>query len=274
MSEKIRWLSIAICVLCTPILIFSGFAEASLEMPTLHEGDYWNYDMSGEYGTWSFQGTSHDEIVKETTITVEGESYDVWEGKMNMEYTSELFTTSYGITWYGRHSDYALVKSREYTNTTYQGGTSSSFRETIYHPIQQDIDYPIDVGDTWEIHRNNTVTDDTGTYLVPEDTYYECTGKEDVTTDAGTFLCYIIKSWVNRSDTGNYTLSYYSNDIGVSLAKLIMYTNSIPTRTVMLTSYEYTGKNRDGGTPGFEMVVLMGALATVWLVLRERKYKR
>jgi len=272
MRGKLRWISIGIFVICTSILIFSGFAEAALEKPTMHEGDYGNYNMTGGQGTGSYQRTMHSEIVGETTIMIEGASYDVWESEMRMEYTGENFTTIYEGTWYMRESDLATVKSIEYTNSTSLGGTSSSFSETIYQPIQPDTEYPLDVGDTWEIHRTNTVTDTTGTHTVPDDAYYECTGKEDVTTDAGTFSCYVVKRWGNISDTGNYTISYYSNEVGGFFVQMIMYTNTAPTTTIMLTSYEYTDKNGDGDVPGFEMVSLVGAIALAVIILRKRKY--
>jgi len=222
MKNKMKWIGIGIFAICASILVSSTFAEAALEEPAIHEGDYWNHDVAGGYGEWTYQGTSHDEVVGETTITIEGESYYVWESTMHMEYAGEDFTTLYEGTWYVRESDYAAVKSIAYTNTTYPGGTSSSFSETIYQPIQPDMEYPTDVGDTWEIHRNNTVTDDTGIHIVPEDIYYECTGTEDVTTDVGTFSCYMIKSRNNSTDTSNYTVSYYSNEVGGSFVKMVI----------------------------------------------------
>ncbi len=276
MYKNIGW---AICVVCASVLIFSGFAEAALEKPTVSEGDYWNYELSGEYGTWSYQGTAHDEIRGETTITVNGERYEVWEGEMTWEYSSENFTTMYEGKWYIQKSDYATVKSTEYTNTTYFGEwatyfgeSSSSYSETIHNPIQPDMDFPINVGDTWEIHRENQVTDETGTHTVQEDAYYECTGEEDVTTDAGTFSCYVIKRWDNVSDTGNYTVSYYSNEVGGAFVKMVMYTNGMSTMTLTLTSYKYERKE-DNGIPGFELIYIAVAVLSVLIFIRKRKNK-
>ncbi len=270
MYKNIGW---AICVLSVSVLIFSGFADAALEELTISEGDYWNYELSAEYGTWSYQGTAHDEIIGETTITVNEESYEVWEGEMTMEYSGENFTTSYEGKWYARKSDYATVKSIAYTNTTYFGESSSSYSETIHKPVQPDMDFPINVGDMWEIHRENQVIDETGTHTVQEDVYYECTGEEDVTTDAGTFSCYVIKRLDNVSDTGNYTLSYYSNEVGGAFAKMVIYTNGISTTTLTLTSYKYKGKEEDEGIPGFELMYIAVAVLSVLIIMHKRKNK-
>lgn len=272
MNKKIKWLSIAICVLCTSMLIFSGFADAALEMPTIHEGDYWNYELSGGYGTWSYQGTAHNEMIGDTTITVNGESYEVWEGEMTMEYSGENYTTIYEGKWYIRKSDFATVKSTAYMNSTYFGESSSSYSETIHKPVQPDMDFPINVGDTWEIHRENQVTDETGTHTAQEDTYYECIEKEDVATDAGTFSCYVIKQGNTVNEQNNYTISYYSNEVGGAFVKMVTYTNAVLTMTFTLTSYEYQGKNGDDGIPGFEMVLFIGAIGLTLILLRKRKF--
>ena len=78
MNRRHKWLSVALCILCALMLMLPEVVDAALEKPTINEGDYWNYEMSGEYGTWSFEGTVHDKITGETTIIVDGQSYEVW----------------------------------------------------------------------------------------------------------------------------------------------------------------------------------------------------
>jgi hypothetical protein len=240
-------------------------------MPTIHEGNYWNYEMSGEYGTWSFEGTVHDKITGETTIIVDGQSYEVWVSEITTEWSGENLTMLSEGKWYVQKSDYANVKSAEYINSTYPGGSSSSYIETTYKPVQPDMEFPIGVEDVWDVHKENQVTDETGTHTVKEDTYYECTGKDDVTTDAGTFSCYVIKRWNNVSDTGNYTISYYSNEVGGAFVKMDMYTDNIPTMTITLTSYKYKGKDEDNGIPGFELTYVVIAVFSALILIGKRK---
>ena len=267
---------LGVVVGCMLSCVFMPMVGASLEKPSFVKGDYWEYKITEE-PTGSIQGTARFEITGEKTITVDGKSYEVWEATGNMEWSSDNVSMTTDDITYLRKSDGALIKSIEDVETITPGGPYSFHSETVYKTIQPDFEYPINVGDIWERHKQIEVTDDTGTHTDWEDAHYECTGTKELTIDAGTFSCYIIKIKDEDSDENNYVLQYHSNKVGGNFVKMEIYENGVIVGAMTLTSYNYEGERGNGenggngGIPGFELTFLIIAIASIIFLKRRNK---
>ena len=106
-----------------------------------------------------------------------------------------------------------------------------------------------------------------------EDKYYECTGTTEVTIEAGSFSCYIIRMNEDDPQGDTYTVDYYSDEVEHTV-KRVQYEDGDQTMTMTLISYNYTeGKteNGNGETPGFGGVLLIVALMSLLMVVRKRR---
>ena len=117
------------------------------------------------------------------------------------------------------------------------------------------------------------MTDEDGTTSDFYDSYYECTGTTELTTDAGYFSCYILRAVDDEPNGDTYSIEYRSAELG-NFAKRVLYEDGEQTLTMILTDYNYRGGENDdenGGTPGFEFILLVIAIIGIALTGRKKK---
>jgi hypothetical protein len=206
-------------------------------------------------------GQSHEVFVIDITGEVEG------------DITNVLNTYDISSTRWLRKSDFAEVKNEaEISGSGSLFGLSFSmyfFTETTFDPPLDRFDFPITVGEKW------VSASDTSTYFIQDisvpivdDIYeentttsavisfYEALHVEDVTVPAGTFETFVIWSLSgvsNGSDIdeatgyewGDYTLEYYSSDLGFPVK--IEYYNSNREMQWSLELQSYRKRTDIGG---------------------------
>jgi len=258
------------------IVLVPGYAFAQLEKPTYHVGDYWDYKISASMPSADtpllFTGTAHLEIMEKTKLTVDINNYDVWKIISRFELNSDSYnmTLTEYTTSYWRISDGATVKAITDEEISSIFGSEVSHTETTHRVIQPDLAFPVDVGDSWERHEQNKVEDEKGADIEMIDTYYECVDATDVTTEAGSYPCYVIKSMEDVTVSGTYDMRYHSNNVG-NIVKTISYEDGMQTMIMTLESYSYSGVKEDGGTPGFEFIPLILSVIGILFITRKKR---
>lgn len=261
------------------MILLPGFSFAQLEKPVYHLGDYWEYRVSGDMHSGIFtaniQGTGKIEIIDKTTLTVDGNTYEVWKATLTIEAQSDSYNLSLMqySTMYRRTSDLAAIKEFNDNEVTSTLGSETSHEEIIYTMPQPFLDYPINVGDSWEKHIETEVTDEDGTTTDISDSYYECTGTTELTTDTGFFSCYILRAVEDEPNGDTYAIEYRSDEVG-NFAKRVLYEDGEQTLTMILTDYNYQGEEEDGGNggiPGFEFIpLILAIIGILFITLRKR----
>jgi len=260
------------------LVLVPGYSFAQLEEPVYHVGDYWTYKVTGDMSSGlipiSLQGIGMVKVEDQTTLTIEGSIYDVWKVTQNIAVTSDTFNLSMVMysTLYPKVSDLARVKEFNDNEITSTVMTESSHEEITYLNPQAGLDYPVNVGDSWERHVEKEITDDTGTRTETEDIYYECTGTTEVNTEAGSFTCYIIRRVKDDPQGDTYDIEYRSQTAGYTV-KALSYEEGNQTLAMTLTAYNYLGDDGDngGGTPGFEMVLVVIALISMVIFIKKKR---
>jgi len=256
-------------ILCI-IMFFSGLSSAELKQPTYHKGDYWEYKIISGTDLMPYEGTLRYEIKNETTITANGESYDVWEifSSSTRRPTDANYYYNMTVISYHRKSDDAVVKQIWKYDYFSPYGVGTYQVERTYKNIQPDLEFPVNVGNAWERHSQFEYRIiDTGENDTAESyRYYECIGTSKEKTDVGKFLCYVIKTWSNSSS--DYSLAYYSNKVG-NIVKSVTYSNNTVVESMTLTAYKYGINN--GGLPSFEIYAIIIAVIITFIASRKMK---
>jgi hypothetical protein len=210
--------------------------------------------------------------MEKTKITVDINNYDVWKIISRFDLSSDSYnmTLTEYTTSYWRVSDGATVKAITDEEVSSIFGNEVSHTETTHRVIKPDFAFPVDVGDSWERHEQNKVEDEMGADIEMIDTYYECVDTTDITTEAGSYPCYVIKSMENITVSDTYDMRYQSNKVG-NIVKTISYEDSMQTMVMTLESYSYSGAKQDGSTPGFESTLLVVALISLVIIVRKKK---
>jgi len=137
-------------------LCLSPVSSATFLKPQVEVGDYWNYE--GNY--YGIPVTSTTSITGQTNITVDNETYDVLVGFTTIDGEIEgTASLHFNFTTYVRISDYAVVKTVEHYNFSDINQTTVLNYESIYSPPQDIMQYPIEVGETWQSQYNVTKID-------------------------------------------------------------------------------------------------------------------
>jgi hypothetical protein len=224
--------SLFMCSLILPLLgiICAGQTTSGTDIPTWYQGDQWTYTidpLSFTSPNGSFSGTVHN--FRETVVGMTGDAYEV-------SITGQI---SGDITVSGLQG----TLSGEITGTTYQRVSDLAQETMILHsegtifylifqfPYQMDLvmnstpplevfDFPVNVGEQWQISCLSTTTgffNITGVYEQSlnasqwVDETIQCDSQEQVSVPAGTFNCCKITRpsttvWYS-SDTGNIVKS-------------------------------------------------------------------
>jgi len=267
-----------IIVTLTLFMLFGGLclspvSSATFLKPQVEVGDYWNYE--GNY--YGIPITSNTSITGRTNITVDNETYGVL-----VEFTTidgeieEIASLHFNFTTYVRVSDYAIVKTVEHYNYSTANQTALLHYESIYSPPQDIMQYPIEVGETWQNQYNVTKTD-LGTTNISKSfkTEYVKCERADTESVAGKEInCYVVKTTESEENQSSYTLMWISSSVGLETVKTETYQNGQILISLMLSSYNIAHpvepENGGGGTPGFELVLAIIAMALVLFWKRKR----
>lgn len=255
-------------------LCLSPVSSAIFLKPQVEVGDYWNYE--GNY--YGIPVTSTTSITGQTNITVDSETYDVLVGFTTIDGEIEgTASLHFNFTTYVRISDYAVVKTVEHYNFSDINQTTVLNYESIYSPPQDIMQYPIEVGETWQSQYNVTKID-LGTMNISESfktKYVECErfGVESATGKVE-FYCYVLKTTESEEDQGIYTRMWISPSVGREPVKTETYQNDQLIVSLQLLSYSIAQpvepENGREGTPGFELVLAICAIALVLFWKRKR----
>ena len=148
------------------------------------------------------------------------------------------------------------------------------------------IMYPISIGKSWKMQTNITlqiINISNGKIEYEDIEYknweYECIGKENVKTKAGTYECYLLQyKTYDEFDKETITyMGYFSEKVGMGPVKTEIIIQNLDTKeeiyrhTVELTSFKYSGNMESNGesTPGFEVFLLMVGIG-ILLVWKKR----
>lgn len=251
---------IIICIIVvSTFIIFPKSVSANIEKPTLSIGDYWDYEMKWYYEEDTITGNGRLEVKEEKTITVNDIDYNAYMDTASFTLTSTSYSGELilDFIYYYRTSDFAVIKETMDSN---QLGHS----ERTYNPPTS-LDWPLIVGESWQCETELTEIEG-GISTTEEITeYYECLLETYVTTSAGIFNCYIVKKWDSKNSIDNYTLTYYSSEIG-NYVKREIYTDGVLNMVLTLLSYKYSlfstsdsDSDEKGFTSGFEIIFVIFA---------------
>ena len=191
-------------------------APQSTTGPKISVGDRYEYRLKANMDGTDIPedavvtGSMTHEVTGEETISVQGESFEVYtirtSGTMEMSSSEYSMTNTMTGTIWMLKSDLTIVKekmayqSTETSGSPFGGGQYSSEEVITYSPPKNHYDFPLKVTESWEIFTTKTIesteTDNGETY---SDTYtedvttrYECLRTDKVTVPAGTFDTFLV----------------------------------------------------------------------------------
>jgi len=199
-------------------LCLSSISSATILKPQAGVGDYWNYE--GSY--YGIPITSTTSITGRTNITVDNETYDVFVEFTTIDGSIEgIASVHFNFTTYIRVSDYATVKTVEHYNYSTTNQTALLHYESIYSPPQDIMQYPVEVGETWQ-NQYNVTKIDLGTMNVSETfeiEYVKCERADTESVAGKEINCYVIKIAESEEDQSSYTLMWISSSVGLEAVK-------------------------------------------------------
>jgi hypothetical protein len=289
----------ACALLFSLIMLLSGTGFAALDRDELTKavGDEWefrNTEKDGMISLFTIEVTGEDKIeIDEDTYDVyiargDGEIEDVGEidPDLSLVEGSDLLeiTVYYSKDETAQQSimDFTFELEDETSGTIYEYSLQSISTEKLTSGAYPDI---IDVGTTWSLTVKETINQTTtisgGIFGDGEHAYYndtttstinfECLNEKSVTVTAGTFNTYEIQRTV-VGEEGNYSLEYISPEVKREV-KSVDYDNDDQILSIMeLISYAVVEKDdENGGIAGFELIVIIGAVAMILILRNIRK---
>ena len=207
-------------VLMAAALLLVPLASAKVERPTPTIGDHWETvsTVPGPDGGEQ-EAVARDTVTAFESVTIEGQAYDAVRTEMFTNSTTGSgefsMTMSSHITSWTRRSDGAAL--RTVSRMTYGGfagiPASEMTSETTYLEPCLHMQFPMDVGDSWEVDCQTRTTTSSSfpgqpaTDTTVNETYrVRVLRAERVTVDAGTFDT-LVTEWNSTSEGGSTT--YY-----------------------------------------------------------------
>ncbi len=227
----------------------AGRASATQGVPSWSAGDTWVYAPSSGNGTITWT------VLEQTTVSVGGNTLNVWHTVV----ASSSGSISISLDMYLTTDGLRLAKT---------SGTLPfvGLLTITYDPAMPTAVFPLSTGSNWQGSSSVTTVSGFGTGTSTQSWSGAVTGESSVTVPAGTFTAAAIRS----PSAGNpYTVSYYSESVGW-LVKTEHYSGTgALTGTDSLTSFKYSGN-------GLLLILLIiGVLAVVAVVgllfLRRRR---
>jgi len=299
-------IGLVLMLVLSSLTIISGnvSAEIKKEDMTWSIGDKWEYRYTtvNPNQTTIFKMTA--ETTGESTVEIDGINYDVFVAELTGELETVDITSPFiaslvqGSTING--TSYVVRENDETTKTVqnleYQlineTGKFLNFTQTIVsitRAISGGKPDVIDVETNW-VSTIKTITTTTTTFSGSYFDYYQpgytntttttdtktetfnctCTGKENITTTAGTFETYEIR----RTEVGEqgYLLQYLSSAVKGEV-KDITYDHEGGTVISLLELISYdvaTASSPTPKTPGFELAIVLCSIAIILLWKRKR----
>ncbi|MEF8833205.1 MAG: hypothetical protein V5A66_06805 [Candidatus Thermoplasmatota archaeon] len=271
--KNLRLIIVAFTVFLILGMAFQGgthsTAEASESTPTWSEGDQWNYERNTSDSEYPYVFSI---TVNSTSASMDG--YDCYKVTQQSDIV---------VNWH----EYVTKDGLELVKTE----NTDAYNRTYHTPFDR-FNFPLEVGDTWQVNVTYTYGDDE--YNLKKN--YTCLKKETISVPAGDYEAYVIKSyedskWVDPET--DYKLTYYSPEVKYKV-KTVDYSMDQNTgekkivSSTNLTSYQEGGEEQngddntgeDGNTseddtgddsiPGFTLPLTMISIATV-LIIKEWK---
>jgi len=259
-------------VLLSMLLCFFEPVSAEMQKPEWQVGDFWEYEMAIFYPNSNFSAKGKLEIKEEKTITVNLTEYNVYEQIGSFNFTN----MDLNYAFYYNKSNLAELKLVAYSSSP---GVTYHVEYTYDPPL--DYDWPLKVGDSWQVETTETVYDESNSSVFSEEITknYECLRKTEVNIPAGSYNCYEVKSWNEKDDKSKeYLIEYYSTEVG-NTVKQEQYSNDSLHVSMILTSYKYGSQSNDSSDEdfkiGFEFVFIVFIMLVVMFIFiwRHKKTK-
>ncbi|HEC81211.1 MAG TPA: hypothetical protein ENI42_02125, partial [Thermoplasmatales archaeon] len=196
------------------ITLLSINATSLLQKPTLKEGDYWLYEFhtTNENNlNYSYHGIINITIKRKTTIQIQGITYHTIPltetHNVTLIYNETEGTRNYILTKYLNENDLSLIMyTKNVTNT------GEYYTAYVNPPLK--YPWPIETGKKWENNYTIKKVEKNGNTTLLNYTYtYNCTGMKTITTDAGTFNCYVVEI-ISPRGYESRSVRYYSPEVG------------------------------------------------------------
>jgi|GEM_PF-6658154 len=283
-KKKVK--TLVLCLTVTIMFLISFNASSQFQKPTLKEGDYWFYEfhvLPVENINYSYYGNINVTVKGKTTVNVEGTAYHtitlVENHTVTLIQNGNTGTRNYILTKYLDEKGLSLIMyTKNVTNT------GEYFTNYINPPLA--YPWPIETGKKWDINYTRKIVEKNGNITLTNYTYkYNCTGTKTITTDAGTFNCYVVEITSPARGYKNRSVRYYSPDVGYQYVKEEEYANGEIWFEINLLSFGHiktndetnnnTGENsQKNNTPGFEAYTLITAATSVYIVTTLFKKKQ
>ncbi|HEC81466.1 MAG TPA: carboxypeptidase regulatory-like domain-containing protein, partial [Thermoplasmatales archaeon] len=248
----------------------NGHSSTRTDIPTWYQGDSWTYEGTvwGEGTNWSIDATIQDLknlVTGIVTVTENGEEYECYQveitGTIKGNFTWDILSGEIdGViegTSYYRISDLAQVKTHihSYGEVDMPLPLDYEYNSTnTFNPPLENFDFPIKVGEQWEISSQVTTEshfyleglyDETSSNTSWVNKTLECTKKQTVKTPAGSFNSFLITNPNDEADdslfyspkAGNIVKGevYYSDENNSFEAHINLKTYSRKTQPLTIT---------------------------------------
>jgi hypothetical protein len=216
-------------LLCTLILPSVGALQASVaasdgDIPTYYQGDQWTYTidpLSFTSTNVSFTGAVHN--LQQTVVGITGDAYEI---SITGDITGDITVSGLQGTLSGGITGMSYQRVSDLAQETTSLHSTGNIYYIIPFPYQMDVvvdstpaleafDFPVNVGEQWEISGLSTTT---GVFSIAGvfeqslngsqwvDETVQCDAQEQISVPAGTFPCYTI--------TRPSASMWYSSEVG------------------------------------------------------------
>lgn len=232
MYKKKSVLTVFSLLLTLSVFTFlNPITNAEMQIPELNKGQYWTYttnDYNYTIPGKTFRAHSETTIEKDTEyISVNDKTYHVWKFVTKIEGINKVAIRQ--IHYYN-YTDLALVKAKQNVTRSIYG---FNYTYNLYNPISY-----------WPLKTGNKITYNTTVERI-FDNYQEtktktkiahCLDIEKVETEIGTLSCYKIIFYNLEDKNEDYTINYFSPEIGW-MAKMEIYKDGELVQSAVLESY-------------------------------------
>lgn len=244
MGRKIKNILVFCITIILITLIFSSIkVDSEMKKPNYRIGQFWHYQLKMFYGNKSFIGNSSFKVVAKEKIDINNTKFSAFNCSESIEipnYNNLSIKNNFYVLTFDNSVMKVISKKTINDNITkekvvYSG---SGFR-SIY--------WPLTINKTWTNNITKNTYDETGN-LKKENLSinYKCTNTTELSIANTYFDCYIVKRWESyESKDLNYTLYYYSPEVGGRYVQRLTYQNGQLTGIYNLTDYNYSKEKSD-----------------------------
>lgn len=283
--EKIQAIMVLfISTLLLTIVFSCTLATAEMQKPNFKKGQHWNYYVKYFKGNTSYNGTSSFQVISKENMSFNKTQLKVFKCSETVK-IPEYYNLTINTSLYILPLDNSLKKvvskisSDRITNKTRRIYEGLGFRG---------IQWPLKKNKTWI----NNITQDI-TYFEEDNEIntknnlsfkYKCLNKKILTINKSIYECYKIKKWgYNDDQNKNYTISYYSPEVGGRYVQRKVFSNGNLTWMYNLTDYNFTqkkdsenkiySKNSLDFFSNFILIIIIMIVAVTVVLLFIKKFK-